>query len=57
MIQYLAGHATAQLTLNIYIHATENQPADLTEQINAAFGTPKKIQKQIQAPEEGREAL
>ena len=57
VIQYLAGHATAQLTLNIYIHATENQPADLTEQINAAFGTPKKIQKQIQAPEEGREAL
>lgn len=37
-IQYLAGHATAQLTLSIYIHATENQPKDLTKQINAAFG-------------------
>lgn len=49
VIQYLAGHATAQMTLNIYIHATENQPEDLTEKINEAFGPTKKIQKQIQA--------
>lgn len=44
-IQYLAGHATAQLTLNIYIHATEHQPEDLTDAINAAFQEKKKIQK------------
>jgi integrase len=44
-IQYLAGHATAQMTLKYYIHATENQPEDLTDQINAAFSGTKKIQK------------
>ena len=36
-IQYLAGHATAQITLNIYIHATENQPEDLAAEIKNAF--------------------
>lgn len=51
-IQYLAGHATAQLTLNIYIHATEHQPEDMTEEINAVFSKGKKIQNQIQEPEQ-----
>ena len=37
VIQYLAGHATAQMTLNVYIHATENQPEDLTQDIKNAF--------------------
>lgn len=37
IIQYLAGHAKAQMTLNIYIHATENKPEDLAGIINSAF--------------------
>lgn len=37
IIQYLAGHAKAQMTLGIYIHATENRPEDLSEIINFAF--------------------
>ena len=37
IIQYLAGHARAQMTLSIYIHATENRPEDLSEIISNAF--------------------
>lgn len=46
IIQYLAGHAKAQMTLSIYIHATENRPEDLSEMINFAFEkTPEKDTK------------
>lgn len=47
-IQYLAGHASVQLTLSIYIHVTENQPEDLTDKINEAFGGGVQLLKQIQ---------
>lgn len=36
-VQYLAGHATADITMNIYAHLMENQPADTVGAINAAF--------------------
>lgn len=36
-VQYLAGHATASLTLKIYIHATENRPEDLLDKLNHVF--------------------
>lgn len=36
-VQYLAGHATASITLKIYIHATENKPEDLLDGINSIF--------------------
>ena len=36
-VQYLAGHATASLTLKIYIHATENRPEDLLDELNNVF--------------------
>ena len=41
-VQYLAGHATASLTLGIYVHATQNSPEELSEDINAAFQIAKK---------------
>ena len=41
-VQYLAGHATASLTLGIYVHATQNSPEELFEDINAAFPGVKK---------------
>ena len=37
-VQYLAGHATAQMTLNVYTHLIENQPSDTIGAISAAFG-------------------
>ena len=36
-IQYLAGHATVQMTLNVYAAVTANRPADLGESLNRAF--------------------
>lgn len=36
--QYLAGHASAQLTLNIYTHLMENRPQDNLAAVLAAFG-------------------
>jgi integrase len=40
-IQYLAGHATVQMTLNIYAKVTNNQPGELAPDIILAFsGTP-----------------
>lgn len=37
-VQYLAGHATAQMTLNIYAHLIGNQPKDTSGAVFAAFG-------------------
>ena len=37
-IQYLAGHATVQMTLNIYAHVMANRPEDLYGDVSAAFG-------------------
>lgn len=36
-IQYLAGHATVQMTLNIYSHVVDNRPEELLAGISAAF--------------------
>jgi len=36
-IQYLAGHATIQMTMNIYAHVVGNQPEEMIGDINAAF--------------------
>lgn len=47
-IQYLAGHATAQMTLNIYIHAMENRPEALHGDIKAAFPEDK-VQSEVQS--------
>lgn len=37
-VQYLAGHATVQLTLNIYTHLMENKPEDIMKYVTKAFG-------------------
>lgn len=37
-VQYLAGHASAQLTLDIYTHLMENRPKDTASAVLAAFG-------------------
>lgn len=37
VVQYLAGHKTVQLTLNIYSHLMENQPKDTAAAVIAAF--------------------
>lgn len=44
-IQYLAGHATAALTLSIYVHAVNNTPEELAEDVNRAFGVLQKDTK------------
>ena len=36
-IQYLAGHANVQMTLNIYAHVVDNRPEDLFDDICTAF--------------------
>lgn len=36
-VQYLAGHATVQLTLNIYTHLMENKPEDIIQFITKTF--------------------
>lgn len=36
-IQYLAGHSTVEMTLNIYAHAIQNRPSDLKTEINKIF--------------------
>ena len=36
-VQYLAGHATVQLTLNIYTHLMENKPEDIIKFIANTF--------------------
>lgn len=38
-VQYLAGHATVALTLNIYTHLMENRPADTMSTVALAFGS------------------
>ena len=37
-IQYLAGHANVQMTLNIYAHVVDNRPEDLFDDVCMAFG-------------------
>ena len=37
-VQYLAGHASVQLTLDIYTHLTANRPEDTQAAVLAAFG-------------------
>jgi len=37
-VQYLAGHANIQLTLDIYTKLMDNKPEDLFNDISAAFG-------------------
>lgn len=37
-VQYLAGHATVALTLNIYTHLMANRPEDTAAQVLKAFG-------------------
>ena len=37
-VQYLAGHATVQLTLNIYTHLMANRPEDTAQAVALAFG-------------------
>lgn len=36
-VQYLAGHSTVEMTLNIYTHVIENRPEDFMEDIINAF--------------------
>ena len=36
-IQYLAGHATVQMTLNVYTHVTQNRPEQIAPDIVKAF--------------------
>ena len=36
-VQYLAGHATVQLTLNIYTHLIDNKPEDIMQFIARTF--------------------
>lgn len=36
-VQYLAGHATVQLTLNIYTHLTANKPEDIMQFVSKTF--------------------
>lgn len=37
-VQYLAGHATVQITLDIYTHLMANRPEDTQSAVLAAFG-------------------
>lgn len=39
-VQYLAGHATVQLTLNIYTHLMANKPEDIMQFVSKAFDMP-----------------
>ncbi len=42
-VQYLAGHATIQMTLDIYTHLMENQPEDTVGAISSAYSAGGKI--------------
>lgn len=42
VVQYLAGHATVDITLNIYTHLMENRPQDTAGAVLAAFGIAEK---------------
>lgn len=44
-VQYLAGHSSVQLTLDIYTHLVDTQPAFTAGAVMAAFAPPKKAQK------------
>ena len=36
-IQYLAGHATVQMTLDVYTHVVHNRPSELSPYVSKAF--------------------
>ena len=38
-VQYLAGHATVALTLDIYTHLMDNKPEDIMQYVESAFKT------------------
>lgn len=40
-IQYLAGHSSVTLTLNIYAHVTNNRPEELIGAVEDAFSRPR----------------
>lgn len=42
VVQYLAGHASVDLTLNIYTHLMANRPQDTASAVLSAFGEIKK---------------
>ena len=42
-IQYLAGHANVQMTLNIYAHVVDNRPEDLFDDVCMAFGATQNV--------------
>ena len=48
VVQYLAGHAKVETTLNIYTHLMQNRPEDNIGYINTVFGAkmlPESVQK------------
>jgi len=47
-IQYLAGHTTAQMTLDIYAHVTQNRPEQLSPAIISAFGAGKSAGNRVE---------
>lgn len=50
-VQYLAGHKHAKITLDIYAHLTYNQPVDIAQKVNAAFGVKSEVKAfPIQVP-------
>jgi len=51
VVQYLAGHANVDITLNIYTHLMENRPQDTAEAVLAAFDPPQILAPNL-APEE-----
>jgi len=42
-VQYLAGHATIKMTLDIYTHLMENQPEDTIKAITGAYAPEGKV--------------
>lgn len=51
VVQYLAGHASVDITLNIYTHLMENQPKDTAGAVFAAFDVVKTLAP-VLAPED-----
>lgn len=46
-VQYLAGHATVDMTLNIYTHLTQNKPVDLIGQVKKAFEVKNEVNQSV----------
>lgn len=51
VVQYLAGHATVDITLNIYTHLMENRPEEISESVLAALVPQQDLAPSL-APEE-----